>query len=229
MPKYTQPRKTWSYTQDFKIKAVKFSHRTDLQVQEVAAALDIHPFILSRWRKEYREGKQQGDNQRRVGMTKQKRTPSVQQMSELQKLRKENGRLKKENDLLIKWQRFFAERHQSDRFIEKYGKRFGVSYLCRWLEVSRIKKRPETGAFLLSGRTLNSRRFPRPGLPPAGRRWNVSRLPGCLPPAGPPARTAPVRRLAGRRAPVAAAGLPAGTGVRSGQTRRCAGPAARCA
>lgn len=114
MPKYTQPRKTWFYTNDFKIKAVKLSYRTDIQVQEVAAALDIHPFMLSRWRKEYREGKLQGDNQMRVGVVKQKKAPSAQQLSEMQKLRKENERLKKENNLLKKWQRFLADRHQSD-------------------------------------------------------------------------------------------------------------------
>lgn len=32
-----------------------------------SGGLDIHPMMLSRWRKEYREGKLQGDGQRRVG------------------------------------------------------------------------------------------------------------------------------------------------------------------
>jgi transposase len=36
--------------------AVKLSHLPGVQVQDVAKALDIHPFTLSRWRKEYREG-----------------------------------------------------------------------------------------------------------------------------------------------------------------------------
>lgn len=51
MPKYTQPRKTWQYTNDFKIKAVKLSHQAGIQVKQVAEGLDIHPFMLSRWRK----------------------------------------------------------------------------------------------------------------------------------------------------------------------------------
>lgn len=114
MPRYTQPRKTWSYTKDFKVKAVKLSYQANIQVQEVARALDIHPFMLSRWRKEYREGKLQGDNQRRVGVTKQKKSPSPQRLSEMQKLRKENQKLKKENELLKKWQRFLGDQHQSD-------------------------------------------------------------------------------------------------------------------
>lgn len=114
MPRYTQPKKTWSYTVEFKIKAVKLSHNPNIQIQEVARALDIHPFMLSRWRKEYREGKLQGDNQRRLGVMKQRKAPSPQQMSELALLRKENEKLKKENDLLKKWQRFLAEQHQND-------------------------------------------------------------------------------------------------------------------
>ncbi len=72
MPKYTQPRKIWQYTKDFEIKAVKLSHQDDLQVKQVTSGLDIHPFMLSCWRKEYREGKLQGDNQKRVTMNKEK-------------------------------------------------------------------------------------------------------------------------------------------------------------
>jgi transposase len=29
----------------------------DIQTQDVAKALDIHPFMLSKWKKDYREGK----------------------------------------------------------------------------------------------------------------------------------------------------------------------------
>ena len=114
MPKYNQPRKTWQYTKDFKIKAVKLSHQNGIQVQQVAAGLDIHPFMLSRWRKEYRDGKLQGDNQKRVSVNKNKRTVSDKQLTENAQLKKEIGRLKKENDLLKKWQRYLAERHQND-------------------------------------------------------------------------------------------------------------------
>jgi transposase len=114
MPKYNQPRKTWQYTKDFKVKAVKLSHQDGIQVKQVAAGLDIHPFMLSRWRKEYREGKLQGDNQMRVGVNKDKRTISVKKLTENARLKKEIERLKKENDLLKKWQRYLAEQHQSD-------------------------------------------------------------------------------------------------------------------
>lgn len=114
MPKYLQPRKTWSYSQDFKIKAVKLSYQGDIQVKQVAEGLDIHPFMLSRWRKEYREGKLKGDNQRRVSVNKQKRLVSNKELTENARLKKENARLRQENDLLKKWQRYLAERHQSD-------------------------------------------------------------------------------------------------------------------
>ena len=57
MPSYNNPKKTNRYTNDFKIKAVQLSHLEGVQVKEIAEALDIHPFMLSRWRKEFREGK----------------------------------------------------------------------------------------------------------------------------------------------------------------------------
>mgnify|MGYP003494550907 FL=1 len=113
MPKTVQPKKTWSYTADFKVKAVKLSYQPNVQVKQVAEALDIHPFMLSRWRKEYREGKLQGDGLRRVGVSKKKVT-SGKQLSEFEKLKKENARLKKEGELLKKWQRYLAEQHQND-------------------------------------------------------------------------------------------------------------------
>jgi len=114
MPRYTQPRKTWQYTKDFKVKAVKLSYQDGIQVKQVAEGLDIHPFMLSRWRKEYREGKLQGDNQKRVGVNKQKKKVSQKQLTENAKLKKEIKKLKEENDLLKKWQRYLAERHQND-------------------------------------------------------------------------------------------------------------------
>jgi transposase len=109
MPKYKQPRKTWQYSNEFKVKAVQLSLLYNVQVKDVAATLDIHPFMLSRWRKEYREGKI-------VARRKEKLTGLGKQEKELgrfKKLEQENARLKKENDLLKKWQRYLAEQHQS--------------------------------------------------------------------------------------------------------------------
>jgi len=114
MPKYNNPRKTWHYSIDFKVKAVELSHQEGIQVQQVAAGLDIHPMMLSRWRKEYRDGKLVPDGKKRVSVVKEKKTLSPEEMTELQRLHRENERLKKENELLKKWQRYLAEQHQSD-------------------------------------------------------------------------------------------------------------------
>jgi transposase len=112
MPRSTQPKKTWRYSPEFKRLAVQMSLEDGIQVQHVAHALDIHPFMLSRWRKEYREGTLMADS--RTPPPPDKPLPTTEELSELDKLRRENARLQKENDLLKKWQRYLADRHQSD-------------------------------------------------------------------------------------------------------------------
>ena len=57
MPKPTKPKKKARYSHEFKAQAVELANHPDIPVQDVAEALDIHPFMLSRWKKEYREGK----------------------------------------------------------------------------------------------------------------------------------------------------------------------------
>jgi transposase len=49
------PRKIEKYGDRFKATAVKLSSLPGVQVKDVAAALDIHPFMLSLWRKQVRE------------------------------------------------------------------------------------------------------------------------------------------------------------------------------
>jgi len=110
MPRYTQPRRTWHYLNEFKVKAVQLSLLEGVQVKEVAETLDIHPFMLSRWRKEYREGNLVADKRKKItNMAKDK-----QELDKVKRLEKENARLKQENDLLKKWQRYLAEEHQND-------------------------------------------------------------------------------------------------------------------
>ncbi len=57
MPRIKGPRKVKQYSTEFKVSAVRLSHLPGVQVKDVAEELDIHPFMLSRWRKEMREGK----------------------------------------------------------------------------------------------------------------------------------------------------------------------------
>ena len=56
MPK-PGPRTTYKYSDEFKATAVRLSQLPGVQIQEVAASLYIHPFMLSRWRKQAREGR----------------------------------------------------------------------------------------------------------------------------------------------------------------------------
>jgi transposase len=114
MPKYTQPKKTWFYPIDFKIKAVELSLRDDILLKDVAQALDIHPFMLSRWRKEYREGKYLTKPRYNSNKELMAKLPDKKELNKIKQLEKENERLKVENDLLKKWQRYLAEVHQSD-------------------------------------------------------------------------------------------------------------------
>jgi transposase len=51
------PKKVHRYSLEFKIQAVRLANLPDIQTQDVARALDIHPFMLSKWKKDYREGR----------------------------------------------------------------------------------------------------------------------------------------------------------------------------
>ena len=110
MPRYNKPRKTWQYTNEFKAKAVQLSLIEGIQVKSVAEKLDIHPMMLSRWRKEYREGKIVADKRKKIMSVKKLNA----ELTKVEKLEKENKALKEELDLLKKWRRFLAEEHQQD-------------------------------------------------------------------------------------------------------------------
>ena len=61
------PKKVHRYSVEFKLTAVKLTKMPGVEVQTVAAALDIHPFMLSRWRREVREGELGGRAKRIEG------------------------------------------------------------------------------------------------------------------------------------------------------------------
>ncbi|MEO6079483.1 MAG: transposase, partial [Steroidobacteraceae bacterium] len=50
------PRTIARYSEHFKATAVRLSQLPGVAVQDVAQSLYIHPFMLSRWRKQAREG-----------------------------------------------------------------------------------------------------------------------------------------------------------------------------
>jgi len=89
------PRTVARYSEQFKAMAVALSQLPGVHVQDVAASLYIHPFMLSRWRKQAREG---------TIVTKgMKLDPQVAaELKELRTLRKEHARLKMEHDILKK-------------------------------------------------------------------------------------------------------------------------------
>jgi transposase len=97
------PRKVARYGDSFKATAVKLSSLSGVLIKDVAAALDIHPFMLSLWRKEVREG---------VIVAKGAKL-DVQTKAELKRLRDLERRykvLKEEHELLKKAIRFASDR-----------------------------------------------------------------------------------------------------------------------
>ena len=115
MPKSNQAKKTWRYDHEFKSGAVQLSLLDGVMVGDVAKSLDIHPYVLSRWRKEYREGKIMVDKRKKLKGLDNKDGDQ----SRVKQLEREVARLKLENDLLKKWQRFLAEEHQNDIDLSK--------------------------------------------------------------------------------------------------------------
>ena len=96
------PRKTANYGEHFKATAVKLSSLSGVMIKDVAAALDIHPFMLSLWRKQVRDG---------VIVAKAPKL-DVQTRAELKHLRELERQykvLKEEHELLKKAIRFASD------------------------------------------------------------------------------------------------------------------------
>jgi len=89
------PQKINHYGLDFKLRAVRMSEQPGVLVKDVAESLCIHPFMLSKWRKQVREGVLSG------------KAPALDAaaVAELQRLREVEGKyrqLQMEHDLLKK-------------------------------------------------------------------------------------------------------------------------------
>jgi transposase len=94
MPK-PGPRTTYKYSDEFKATAVKLSHLPGVAISDVADSLHIHPFMLSRWRKEAREGQ---IVTRGIKVDKE----VAAELKALRQIKKDYERLKLEHDLLKK-------------------------------------------------------------------------------------------------------------------------------
>lgn len=83
---------------EFKQLAVMLANHPNIQTQDVATTLGIHPFMLSRWKKESREGK--------IKLAKSTTAPPVSDLTQtwkrIRELERENAQLREENDLLKK-------------------------------------------------------------------------------------------------------------------------------
>src|SRR5687767_14703510 len=89
------------YSNEFKVTAVKMANVPGVQTQHVAEALRIHPFMLSRWKKEHRDGKLKG----KAHPALKDAAHVAQAVAEQTKIQKLEAALKKariENDLLKK-------------------------------------------------------------------------------------------------------------------------------
>ena len=82
----------------FKCQAVALANHPEIRTRDVAAALGIHPFMLSRWKKEMRDGKLVMDKP-----SKRRRAATLSEADErIRALERENAQLREENDLLKK-------------------------------------------------------------------------------------------------------------------------------
>ena len=82
----------------FKWLAVRLANHPEIRTQDVAVALGIHPFMLSRWKKEMRDGTLVMDKP-----SKRQRAATLGEADErIRELERENAQLREENDLLKK-------------------------------------------------------------------------------------------------------------------------------
>ena len=87
------------FTKEFKEEAVKLITEQGYQISEAARNLGIHANLLSRWKKEIEGGSEEDFS---PGSAKE-------MQAELNRLRKENKRLKMEREILKKAAAFFAK------------------------------------------------------------------------------------------------------------------------
>ena len=114
MAKIKSESRVLEYSKEFKVMVVKLTHLDGVQIKKISDCMGLHPLMVSRWRKEVRDGKLFATDSRRIEMTLKKPTNLKSTADKTKQLEKEVKRLKKENGLLKKWQRYLAETRQND-------------------------------------------------------------------------------------------------------------------
>ena len=97
------PQKINRYGVEFKLKAVQMSNQPGVLVKDVAESLCIHPFMLSKWRKQVRDGELKGQ-------PAPLEPSAVAELQRLREVEQQYKRLQMEHDLLKKAIRFASER-----------------------------------------------------------------------------------------------------------------------
>ena len=100
-----RPRTTRRYSHRFKATAVKLSRIKGVAIKDVAESLYIHPFMLSRWRKEANDG-----HLIVKGKDIDLDTKAAAELKQLRQVKKDFERLKIEHDLLKKAIEFTSDR-----------------------------------------------------------------------------------------------------------------------
>src|SRR5438093_13011053 len=99
------PQKIHRYGTAFKLNSVQMSTQPGVLIKDVAESLCIHPFMLSRWRKEVLDGEL-------VGKVAPLDAQSVAELQRLREVEQRFKRLQMEHDLLKKAIRFASDRKQ---------------------------------------------------------------------------------------------------------------------
>jgi transposase len=100
------PQKINRYGIAFKLKAVQMSNQPGVLIKDVAESLCIHPFMLSRWRKQAREGEL-------VGKVEPIAPQAISELQRLREIEQKYKRLQMEHDLLKKAIRFASDRKRT--------------------------------------------------------------------------------------------------------------------
>lgn len=98
------PQMVNRYGVDFKIAAVRLSQSPGVLVKDVAESLCIHPYMLTKWRKQVREGVLVSDTEPKLD------TESQAELQRLRDVEQKYKRLQMEHDLLKKAIRFASDR-----------------------------------------------------------------------------------------------------------------------
>ena len=94
------------FDDEFKKEAVRLASDPNRRTKDVAAELGVHPFSISRWKKELRDGKK----------TKNKKALGVPKNARVKYLERKLARIEEENEILKKAIGVFSRKQE--KFID---------------------------------------------------------------------------------------------------------------